>query len=287
MERISRLSQAKYEAAIRHVDQELLEYIKRSFLVYLKQFRIAKYPIVIIFFTYVYLCFPELRSKILSEELWSLLPFNFDPTTLKDITNGASKIVFSFKMANGNSYVLKVLKGTIGQTVENIKGNVQEESADYTTVSEWYRGQDIVHPTHFLIANSPFNNLPVAISIQEFIDGDNIDLFDILCDQAMIDYIAKIYPNLYYQIYIFALTTLQVYEIQRKTIDILGPKNIVVNVFDGCAKLKIVDAEGIKHYTNEGLIQGPDTIVAKKRLQLLRDFVTTYESQLEQMILEA
>lgn len=281
MEKLPRLKQAMFEASIREVDKFPLQYIYRSFLVYLKDFRIAKYPISILFFTYVYLLFPSLRSSLLNKDLWNGLPFNIERGSVVDITDGNTKLVFRFSLANGGGYVIKINKNTIGINSLDLVESASIDQEDFSEVSRWYSDLDIVHSTSFLVVATPFNNQPAVVSIQEYLSSTLVDIFDYMDDPVNLYALIELYPELGRKVCAFAKRTLEIYEEKRKSMDLLGKRNIVL-VFSPVDEpdIKILDTDGLIYYQDNGEFEGVDSAKVHKRVEFLRvitvDFEQTY-----------
>lgn len=278
MEKLPRLKQAMFEASLREVDKFPLRYIYRSFLVYLKDFRIAKYPISILFFTYVYLLFPSLRSSILNKDLWSGLPFDIKGGSIVDITDGNTKLVFRFSFVSGGDYVIKINKNTIGINSLDIVDSALVDQLDFTEVSRWYADLGIVQGTSFLVIATPFNNLPAVASIQEYIPSSLVDIFDYIDSPESLYAFIRLYPELGRKVYAFAKRTMEIYEEKRKSMDLLGKRNIVL-AFSPTEQpdLKIIDTDGHISYHENGDFQGPDSAKILRRLGFLKSIVLNYE----------
>lgn len=270
-----------YEASVRHVDQDLGDYIYKSFLYYLKDFRIAKYPIAVIFFTYIYIVFPSLKDRLFNKDLWKNLPFAFDIDSIEDFTDGNVKLVFKVNFKNGKSYVIKLNKYTIGIALADLHDIALLDKCEYDEVMRWYGDLDIVLPTSFLVVNTPFDSLPAAASIQEFQTATMFDIFEYIASSNDVFCQMSLYPDFAYQLYQYAKRTLDIYNNRHRCMDIMGRKNIVILCEqDGSPKLKILDTESIIYFDKTGYIDGPDMAIIRRKLDLLQLVVDYFEENL-------
>lgn len=277
MQKLSRFEQAIYEASIRELDSDVFKFILEYIELLINKQPIPKYPIVLLLLSYLYLLIPSLKDRFYSKESWGLLPFGMDLSSVEEIKNGNTKIVFKIKLRNGKWYVLKISKASIGLSQHDLSSCVFSDKSEYSEVLDWYSDLNIVHPTSYLIVNSPFRGVPAAVSIQEWIDEKVVDIFDFVNCPEELYKAAKLNLDFRQKLIEFCKRTISLFDLQKRSLDILGSKNIVVlqDRF-GNFDLKIIDSESLIFYDLNAL-RSSELERVFERINLLRDVVSRFQ----------
>lgn len=249
MRQVPRLKQAVLEAAIRGPEVNFLNFISQYAELILRRQPIPRYPLVLVFLSYLFLLFPSFKYRLHQKEDWKFLPFNIDLNSIKEIKGGSTKLVFKVTLVNGKSYAIKIAKATIGLDMEGIKECVFSDKCSYSEVDVWYESLGVVHPTSYLIANTPFKGAPAVLSIQEWIDSEIIDLFSFVdCPETLVE-LAKLDLSFKRKLIAFCVQTLFLFDQKKRSIDIFGSENVVVSRSEsGQLDLHILDCEALIFY---------------------------------------
>lgn len=155
--------------------------------------------------------------------------------------------------------VLKINRESMGLNSESLLRIAKRIGGEYKKIKAWYRDiPGFVPNENTLIVQSHFLSRPAAATVQEFIPGEKRGIFEDFSEEELAETIEK--DALLRQNFIsFAKTTLEIYERDSETIDLVGARNVVITQDAGKSKLVLLD---------------PHVIYSPQRLSTLSPSVT-------------
>lgn len=198
------------------------------------------------------------------------------PSTFEFLDYGSGGTVFLLQ-AHGTSYVFKIYRRSLGQSLATLVTILREQQRKYDMVRRWYNTEtEIVPPGQFLITHGALLGSPVVALLQPYLHGAKKDPLQDFTDDELLALLAS-EPALKEQFMSFAKSTIDAFSQGEYCFDLVGRSNVMLIEEKGRHRLAIVDA-GV--FNLHSLAEtAPHTFA---RLQQLTTRLSTLLSELEQ-----
>ncbi|HXE80138.1 MAG TPA: hypothetical protein VNK41_05265 [Vicinamibacterales bacterium] len=175
-------------------------------------------------------CFP-LASEAARKRLLRTGRLPFRGGDIRLLSYGSSATVFLLlrgtDACGSDGIVLKIYRRSLGRRTTAVIEHARARLALFERARRWYEGEDILLPTAHLVLHAPLLARPAAASVQPFLPGRHVDVFDGVSEDELVALLCA-HPALAAQFRFFADRTLRAADAEGACVDIVGPNNLVV-----------------------------------------------------------